>query len=113
MGGGVGATLAAQMERDGVELPDNIANQPVLQGNLVCYLDAFYELDSERSHGMALARIPWSRIVKFGMHYGYDIEELLFFIRKMDDAHLDQLRNKGDGGTPGTREVVHRPPRPD
>jgi hypothetical protein len=114
MGGGVQQTLAAQMKRDGIEIPENVAEQPVLQGNLIGYLDAFYELDSERSHGFALVRIPWSQIVKFGLHYGFDVEELVFFIRKMDDAHLDQLRKKkGDGGTPGTREVVYRPPRPD
>jgi hypothetical protein len=114
MGGGVGDTLAAQMRRDGIELPENIAKQPVLQGNLIGYLDAYYELDSERNHGFALARIPWSRIVAYGMHYGFDVEELVFFIRKMDDAHLDKMRkSKGDGGTPGTREDVSRPPRPD
>jgi hypothetical protein len=114
MGGGVHEALAAQMKRDGIEVPDNVAKQPVLQGNLIGYLDAFYELDTERSHGLALVRIPWSRIVQFGVHYGFDVEELVFFIRKMDDALLEQLRKtKGDGGTPGTREVVHRPPRPD
>jgi hypothetical protein len=114
MGGGVHDALAAQMKRDGVELPENIAQQPVLQGNLIGYLDAFYELDTERSHGFALVRIPWSRIVSFGKHYRFDVEELVFFIRKMDDAHLEQLRKtKTNGGTPRTREVVHRPPRPD
>jgi hypothetical protein len=114
MGGGVHGALAAQMERDGVKLPENVANQPVLQSNLIGYLDAFYELDTERSHGFALVRIPWSRIVAFGTHYGFDVEELVFFIRKMDDAHLEQLKKvKGDGGTARTGEVVHRPPRPD
>jgi hypothetical protein len=114
MGGGVGDTLAAQMKRDGVEPPENIAKQPVLQGNLIGYLDAFYELDSERNHGFALVRIPWSKIVNYGSHYGFDIEELVFFIRKMDDAHLEQMEKaKTNGGTPGTRTVVQRPPRPD
>jgi hypothetical protein len=114
MGGGVQKTLAAQMELDGVEIPQVVSEQPLLQSNLLGYLDAFYELDTERSHGFALVRIPWSRIVQFGVHYGFDVEELVFFIRKMDDAHLDQLRKtKNDGGTPGTREIVHRPPRPD
>jgi hypothetical protein len=115
MGGGVQDTLAAQMKRDGIELPESIAKQPLLQGNLIGYLEAFHELDTERSHGMALVRIPWSRIVQFGKYYGFDVEELVFFIRRMDDAHLEQLgKSKGNGGgTPGTREAVHRPPRPD
>jgi hypothetical protein len=114
MGGGVHEALAAQMKRDGIEVPDNVANQPVLQGNLIGYLDAFYELDTERSHGFALARIPWSKIVGYGERYGFDIEELVFFIRKMDDAHLEQMKKSGsNGGTTGTRETVQRPPRPD
>ena len=114
MGSGVQETLAAQMKRDGIEVPEDVAAQPILQGNLVGYLDAYYELDTERNHGYALARIPWSRIVRYGTHYGFDIEELVFFIRKMDDAHLEQMgKNKANAGTPGTRETVQRPPRPD
>lgn len=112
MGGGVQEDLAAQMKRDGIAVPENLATQPLLQADLICYLEAFYDLDTERNHGWNLARIPWSRIVKYGLHYGYDIEELLFFIRKMDDAHLEHLRNN-NGGASGTREMVHRPPRPD
>ncbi len=114
MGGGVADTLSAQMKRDGIEVPEQLAKQPVLQSNLIGYLDAYYELDTERSHQMGLMRIPWSKIVGYGERYGFDIEELVYFIRKMDDAQLEHLRkSKGDGGTAGTREVVHRPPRPD
>lgn len=114
MGGGVHDALAAQMERDGIELPKQISNQPMLKTSLIVYLDAFYELDTERAHGMGLVRMPWGRIVAYGLHYGFDIEELVFFMRRMDDAHLDHLRSKfPNGGSSGTREVVQRPPRPD
>jgi hypothetical protein len=109
------------MERDGVAPPQVLTEQPRLPVGLVMYLEAFYELDTERvhtvtMHGMSVARIPWSRIVGYGQHYGYDVDELLFFIRKMDDAHLEQLASRqggSGGGSPGTREVVQRPPRPD
>jgi hypothetical protein len=105
------------MERDGVAVPQVLTEQPVLPIGLVMYLEAFYELDSERSHSMgSLARIPWSKIIKYGEHYGYNTEELLFFIRKLDDAHLEQLassRGGSDGGSSGSRTVVQRPPRPD
>lgn len=81
------------------------------------YLEAFYELDTERTHGFALARIPWSKIIKYADRYGYDEEEMLFFIRKMDDALLDQLAAAKGGGSNGgsanPREMVQRPPRPD
>jgi len=114
MGGGVRSGLADQMKRDGVELPDNIANQPVLQGNLIGYLDAFYELDTERDHGMVPGPIPWSSIVAYGDRYGFDVEELVYFIRQLDEAQLAKYR-KGttDGGTPGTGKTVQRPPRSD
>lgn len=114
MGGGVSETLAAQMKRDGVELPVSIAKQPLLERSLLCYLEAFYELDTERNHSFALVRIPWSKIVNYGATYGFDIDELVFFIRQMDDAHLERLRSKhGNGGSSSTRTVVQRPPRPD
>jgi hypothetical protein len=81
------------------------------------YLEAFYELDTERSHSMGgFARIPWSSIVRYGSYYNYDVAELLFFIRRMDDAHIAQLASRqgsANGGSTGPREVVHRPPRPD
>ncbi len=113
MGGGVQEGLAAQMERDGIELPDNVANQPVLQANLIGYIDAFYELDTERAFGMMQGPIPWSRIVQYGERYRFDIEELVFFIRKLDEAHLERVRKSADGGASGTGTVVQRAPRPD
>lgn len=106
--------LLGQMERDGVEIPQNIAVQPTVTGDLLCYLEAFYELDTERAHGLGLVRIPWSAIVKYGKHYGFDIDELLFFIRRMDDAHLERLRaESSNGGSGGSGETVQRAPRPD
>ena len=109
------------MERDGVAPPKVLTVQPRLPVGLVMYLEAFYELDTERTHtmgphGISVARIPWSRILRYAEHYDYDVDELLFFIRKMDDAHLEQLVSKqggSGGGSTGAREVVQRPPRPD
>lgn len=106
--------LVAQMKRDGVPIPEDLSSAPTLPLNLVGYLDAFYELDTERNHGQGLMRIPWSAIVKFGQHYGYNVEELVFFIRRMDDAHLENLGKKvKNGGSPGSSTVVRRLPRPD
>lgn len=106
------------MQRDGVPLPEVIAQQPTLPLTLLCFLEAFYELDTERSHAQgSLSRIPWSSIIGYARHYGMDEDETLFFIRSMDDAHLENLAAQiigGDGGRPaGTRTVVQRPPRPD
>ncbi len=112
MGGGVGDSLAAQMERDGVEVPKQVSDQPKLLSDLQCYVDAFYELDTERSHQFGLVRIPWSSIVAYGDRYDFDVDELVFFIRKMDDAHLSKLRSS-NGGPASSGTVVQRPPRPD
>jgi hypothetical protein len=114
MGGGVGDTLTAQMQRDGAEVPEQISNVPKVTSDLLCYVDAFYELDTERNHGMGLVRIPWSSIVAYGDRYGYDVDELVFFIRQMDEAHIEKLRGtSGNAGSAETRTDVQRPPRPD
>jgi len=109
------------MERDGAVAPKVLKVQPRLPVGLVMYLEAFYELDTERSHtitqhGMSVARIPWSSVVRYAKHYEYDVDELLFFIRWMDDAYIEHLASEqggGSGGSTGTREMVQRPPRPD
>jgi hypothetical protein len=102
------------MKRDGVPIPDDLAVVPTLPLGLVGYLDAFYELDTERHHGQGLMRIPWGSIVRYGQHYGYNVDELLFFIRRMDDAHLENMRKRtSNGGSEGLSQVVRRPARPD
>lgn len=102
------------MKRDGIEIPEDISHQPILPANLLGYLDAFYDLDTERNHSNGLARIPWSAITRYGEFYRYDLDELHFFIRRMDDALLEQMaRGMKGGGSSGAGEVVQRPPRPD
>lgn len=102
------------MKRDGIPIPEDLSSAPTLPLSLVGYLDAFYELDTERHHGQGLMRIPWSAIVRYGRYHGYNVDELVFFIRRMDDAHLENMRKKvSDGGSQGLSQVVRRPPRPD
>jgi hypothetical protein len=106
------------MQRDGVAPPQVLRVQPRLPVGLVMYLEAFYELDSERvytvtMHGSWPGRIPWSKIISYAVHYGMDDEETLFFIRKMDDAFIEQSAGGSNGGPSGAGETVQRPPRPD
>ena len=115
---GAAKALLPQMQRDGVDLPEDLAAKPSLQRDLVGYLDAFYDLDTERHHGNGLMRIPWSRIVAYAEHYGMDVDETVYFIRRMDDAHLGHLAKASTGGNngqnaPESRTMVRRPPRPD
>lgn len=114
---GVAPAISGQMERDGVKPPETLSNQPRLRSNLVCYLDAFYDLDTERNHAHGLMRIPWSAINRYGEYHGYQMDELHYFIRRMDDELLASLAAKKGGasgaGSDGSLQMVQRPPRPD
>lgn len=75
-------------------LPDSIANAPELQAGLQLYLQAFFDLDSERSE---LAPIPWSSIADYAAAYDFDEEQtadLIDIIRKVDSAHINRLAEK-------------------
>lgn len=90
--------LTAQMERDGVKPVGRIAEKPKLPTGLQLYYEAFFDLDTERNHGMGLASIPWSAIVHYGQYYELDIDELLYFVRVVDNAHLARLARESKGG---------------
>lgn len=86
--------IAKQAFRAGQPLPDRIANAPELRIGLQLYIQAFFDLDSERSHTMGLVSIPWSSINDYAKAFDFDedqTEDLFFLIRKMDNAHLKRL----------------------
>lgn len=85
----------------GQPLPDRIANAPELITGLQLYLQAFFDLDSERSHAMGVTRIPTSRIREYSTYYEFDdeqAEDLLYLIKKMDTDHCDRLAEKAKSG---------------
>ena len=95
--GEIEQNLAKQAARAKAPLPDRIANAPVLHQGLELYLDAFFDLDSDRQVGQALLPIPWSSVIRFAEVYELDNEQrddLLFFIRCMDNAHIDRVNKK-------------------
>lgn len=53
--------------------------------------EAFWELSSDRSIGMALGPIPWSSIdryaARFGIADGDEFEQFLHFVRALDGAY--------------------------
>ena len=78
-------------------MPERIANAPDLFMGLEMYLQAFFDLDSERSHGMGLTRIPWSSIADYSIAFELDDEQtacLFYHIRTMDEANLIRLDEK-------------------
>lgn len=89
--------IAKQAMREGKSLPDRIANAPELMAGLYLYIDAFFDLDSERSHDFGFKRIPFSVIIDYARAFEFDedqTEDLLFFIKRMDVAHIERLAKK-------------------
>lgn len=83
--------------RSGQPIPDRIANAPELRIGLQLYLDAYFDLDSERSHSMAPTSIPWTSIATYAKAFEFDeeqTEDLFYFIRRMDKEHLKRLEKK-------------------
>jgi len=83
--------------RAGQPLPDRIANAPELEPGLQLFLQAFFDLDSERSHGNGLTAIPWTSIATYARAFEFDeeqTEDLYFFVRRLDSEHLKRLEAK-------------------
>jgi hypothetical protein len=97
--GSMERNIVRQALRTGQPIPDRILNAPMLRQGLVFYLEAFFDLDSERSQGMGLGRIPWIAITQYAEYYGLDDEQtdsLLYFIKALDSAHLQRIKEKGN-----------------
>ncbi|QBZ71727.1 hypothetical protein [Pseudomonas phage KP1] len=90
-------TIAKQAMRAGQPLPDRIANAPELELGLHLYLQAFFDLDSERTHAVGLTPIPWTSISEYARVFEFDeeqTEDLFFFVRKLDSEHMKKLEAK-------------------
>lgn len=91
------AAIIKQALQAGEEIPENILNAPELFLGLQLYYEAFFDLNSERSHGMGLTAIPWSRIKDYAVAYEFDedqTENLFIYIRAMDNANITYLESK-------------------
>lgn len=85
--------IANQAKRMRKALPTNIANAPELEKGLELYLNAFFDLDSERPvAGMGgLARIPSSAVRAYRKEFELDevqSEMLSEYISSMDAAYI-------------------------
>jgi hypothetical protein len=96
----MGATeqnIARMAHLIGQPMPERIANAPELQLGLGLYLQAFFDLDSERSHGMSLTRIPWSSVKDYAIAFEFNeqqTEDLFYYIKRLDGANLQYLADK-------------------
>lgn len=88
-----------QAARCGQKAPEYISNAPSLTGGLDFYLQAFFDLNSERFSGFAAMPIPWRALQSYAEYYGLDnddFEDFQFILRKMDDAYLDTVNKNGN-----------------
>lgn len=91
------SSIAKQAMRAGQPLPDRIANAPELENGLQLYLQAFFDLDSERSHVQGPTAIPWTAIADYAKCFEFDeeqTEDLFYFIRRLDGENLKRVANK-------------------
>lgn len=90
-------SIARQAMRFGQPIPDRIANAPELRIGLQLFLQAFFDLDSERTHVFSPSPIPWTSIKAYCEANELDEEEtddMFYFVKAMDEAHLKRLAAK-------------------
>lgn len=89
--------IAKQAMRAGEPLPARIANAPTLHYGLGYFLQAFFDLDGERSQAWGPRRIPWTSVQRYAEAHGLDEEatdELHFMVEYMDGEHLKRVEAK-------------------
>lgn len=89
--------MVQQAVRSGCPIPERVLQAPTLQRGLQLYLQAFFDLDAERSRGMSVGRIPWSAIVRYAEHLDLDEDQtdsLIYFLGAMDAEHLKRLNKE-------------------
>lgn len=89
--------LIEQMIRDGVDLPDHLANAPRLTAGLELFYNAFQDLASCRSLGMSLGPIPWTAIDHYCQRFdiiGLQEEDLFYHVEKLDKTYRDEVEKK-------------------
>jgi hypothetical protein len=105
-----------QIVRDGGKVPDKFANAPELRTGLQFYIEAFFELDSDRYLGEIPGRIPWTAIKAYAAANELDEDQtadLFYLVRQLDDEHMKRQAErlkKGMGKDNGKN--VARPSRP-
>lgn len=96
--GKIERTIIKQCLLSGEPIPDSIENAPQLMLGLELYLQAFFDLDSERDTSQeVIPVIKWSSIKNYAEAFDFDEEQtesLFKHIRKMDLAHLERINKK-------------------
>lgn len=76
--------------------------KPKLRRDATWYMTAFLDLDTERTHGMGLMKIPRSAVIAYADECELSEAErydLAFIIREVDNDHLERLAAQRDTNT--------------
>ena len=94
--------ILKQCYREGVDLPEWLANEPVLLDGLELWYRAFNQLSTCRQVGMGMGPIPWTAIhlyAEINEFVGTQREDLFQFIAALDKYFLDYHIKKTSKGT--------------
>lgn len=86
-----------ECNRLGEKIPDRIANRPVIEQYMMFYIDAFFELTTERQIGFVEGPIPLSAIHRYADRLEMNSEERIdfhLFITRLDATYLKYKTRK-------------------
>jgi hypothetical protein len=82
--------VTAAIEK-GRELPSWYLDEPSIDEVDAFFLRAFWDLNTERGIGMGEGRIPWSKIVGYGLYFELrrdTIDTLVHVVKSLDNTYL-------------------------
>lgn len=91
--------LSKQAIRAGQPIPARILNAPQLNVGLELFLNAYFDLDTERQTGFSVGPIPWSKIREYANAYDFDTDltdDLFYFIKQLDAANGRRQKKEAD-----------------
>lgn len=89
--------LVEQLLRDGVDLPEHLANPPDLLSGLELFYHAFRELSTCRALGMSVGPIPWTATNDFCIYHtitGTQRADLFYHVENLDVIYRDEVEKK-------------------
>ena len=90
-------SIALQSAQAREPLPERIANAPQLFEGLELYYDAFFDLDTTRSHTQGFTRISILDTKDYAEAWGFDDEQtamLLYVVPRMDTELITYMKSK-------------------
>lgn len=83
--------------REGLPLPDEIANAPQVTLGLELYFSAYLDLGGSRS-GLGDGVIPWHHVAEYARFNKFSDEQtddLFYYVRELDDCYAKFRKSEG------------------